>query len=445
MSDKNAFAVNPPMGWNSWDCYGAAVNEEILLKNADYMAQNLKEYGWKYIVCDIQWYNATAHSSHYQDFSDLCMDEYGRLVPATNRFPSSNNENGFRYIAEYIHKRGLKFGIHIMRGIPRSAVHDNLPVKGTEYRARAIAHASSICCWNTDMYGLDSTRPGAQEYYDSIIDLYASWGVDFIKVDDICVKYAVMNDERTLSYGGDEIEMLRRSIDKCGRKIVLSLSPGPALIENVDHLRKNANMWRITNDFWDEWNAIMEMFEKCRQWAPYVSEGCFPDCDMLPVGHISIVGCEHGMHDRLTRLSHHEQRTMISLWSIFRSPMMLGCELTDMDDWTKSLVTNKNVNSLLARSRNAHQVLRSNKHIIWEADDSEEDGIIYVGVFNIVGWAEEFALKTADLKIEGEWSAYDMWSKTNIGTLEGSMSLKLDAHDVCLLKLTGIDKHMVSK
>lgn len=328
MINKNTFAPTAPMGWNSWDCYGAAVTEEVLLKNTDYMAEHLKKYGWEYIVCDIQWYEPTADSSHYHQFADLCMDEYGRVIPAPNRFPSASDGKGFGPIAEYIHNKGLKFGIHIMRGIPRQAVTQNVKIKGTEYTARQVAHPASICCWNSDMYGLDCTKPGAQEYYDSLLELYASWGVDFIKVDDICVKYGRTNDESTLAYGGDEIEMLRRAIDKCGRPIVLSLSPGPAMLDKAEHLRKNANMWRITNDLWDSWDNIMEMFSRCNEWSPYVSEGCYPDCDMLPLGHISIIGCEHGVGDRMCRLSQDEQKTMMSLWCIFRSPLMLGAEMT---------------------------------------------------------------------------------------------------------------------
>ena len=247
--NKNAFAPTPPMGWNSWDCYGASVTEQELRQNINYMAEHLKDHGWEYIVCDIQWYEPTADSSHYHKFADLCMDEYGRLIPAPNRFPSAANGKGFKEIADYTHSKGLKFGIHIMRGIPRQAVAQNVKIKDSNYTAREVAHPSSICCWNTDMYGLDTTKPGAQEYYDSILELYASWGVDFIKVDDICVKYGRPGDESTLEYGGDEIEMLRNAIDKCGRPIVLSLSPGPAMVEQAEHLCEHANMWRITNDY----------------------------------------------------------------------------------------------------------------------------------------------------------------------------------------------------
>ena len=92
--NKNDFAKYPPMGWNSWDCYGAAVTEKELRQNADYMAKHLKEHGWEYVVCDIQWYEPTADTSHYHNFADLCMDEYGRVIPAPNRFPSAADGKG---------------------------------------------------------------------------------------------------------------------------------------------------------------------------------------------------------------------------------------------------------------------------------------------------------------------------------------------------------------
>ena len=116
-------AKTPPMGWNSWDCYGAAVDEKTVRQNADYMAKHLKKFGWEYIVVDIQWYQPTADSHEYQPFAELTMDDYGRLLPAVNRFPSAADGAGFGPLAEYVHGLGLKFGIHIMRGLPRMAAH----------------------------------------------------------------------------------------------------------------------------------------------------------------------------------------------------------------------------------------------------------------------------------------------------------------------------------
>ena len=153
------------MGWNSWDCYGAAVNELQVRANAEYMAKHLKRYGWEYIVVDIQWFEPNASSHCYNENAELVTDEYGRLMPAINRFPSASDGRGFTSLSEYIHSLGLKFGIHILRGIPKQAVRKNMPVKGTNHTASEIADFGSVCDWNGDMCGVDMTRDGAQAYY----------------------------------------------------------------------------------------------------------------------------------------------------------------------------------------------------------------------------------------------------------------------------------------
>lgn len=227
----------------------------------------LEKYGWEYIVVDIQWYEPNAKSHEYRPFADLCMDEYGRLMPAENRFPSAANGKGFAPLAEYVHSLGLKFGIHIMRGIPRQAVHRNCPIQGTDKTARDIAKTASICAWNTDMYGVDPSKEGAHEYYDSIFALYASWDVDFVKVDDIC---------RELPHEEAELIALSDALLGCGREMVLSLSPGPALLEKAELYKSVANMWRITDDFWDKWELLYAMFERAEKWSVHAGAGHFP-------------------------------------------------------------------------------------------------------------------------------------------------------------------------
>ena len=254
--NKNTFAQTPPMGWNSYDYYDTTVNESQIKANADYMAKYLKEYGWEYIIIDIQWYAHNAGSMRkkfqYIPFSELEIDEYSRLQPDPKRFPSSINGAGFAPLAKYIHSLGLKFGIHIMRGIPRTAAHNHTKIKDCSVTADMIADPSSICGWNPDMYGVRNTSEG-QAYYDSLIELYASWGVDFIKCDDICNTNIYPENQYSAKH---EIEMLAKAIQKCGRPIVLSLSPGPALIDKAWHYEKYANMWRITDDFWDNWTLL---------------------------------------------------------------------------------------------------------------------------------------------------------------------------------------------
>src|SRR2546422_11322371 len=125
-------APTPPMGWNSWDSYGTTVREDQVKANADWMAEHLAKYGSQYIVVDIQWYEPNAQGHDYKPGAPLTMDEYGRLLPAGNRFPSAAHGAGFKPLADYVHGKGLKFGIYIMAGIPRQAVDKNLPIQGTE-------------------------------------------------------------------------------------------------------------------------------------------------------------------------------------------------------------------------------------------------------------------------------------------------------------------------
>lgn len=369
----NLKMTTPPKGWNSWDVYGASVTESEVKENAAYMAENLLSHGWEYVVVDIQWYEPTADSSHYHAFAELKMDEYGRLLPAENRFPSAVNGVGFKNLSDYVHSLGLKFGIHIMRGIPRQAVHLNVPIARTNLRARDIAHANSICPWNTDMYGIDMGKEGAQAYYDSIFKLYAEWGVDFIKVDDIA-------DSKLYSTHLEEIKAIRKAIDKTGRDMVLSLSPGPAPLKYGTFFQEYANMWRLTDDFWDNWEQLKDMFTRCAQWSPFVGPGSWPDCDMLPLGHIGIRSVDGGGADRLTRFTKAEQRTMMTLWSIFRSPLMLGCELTDLDDWTLHLLREPTLKIMHQEGRNARQIHNEDDWVVWQ---TEANATVYYVIFNL--------------------------------------------------------------
>lgn len=364
---------SPPKGWNSWDVYGASVTEEEVRRNATIMADKLKEHGWEYVVVDIQWYEPTANSSQYHIFADLCTDEYGRLMPAENRFPSSSGGRGFKELGDFIHSLGLKFGIHLMRGIPRQAVHQNLPILNTPYFARDIVHPNSICPWNTDMYGIDMNKPGAQAYYDSIFALYASWGVDFVKVDDIA-------DSKLYSTHLSEIAAIRKAIDQSGREMVLSLSPGPAPLQHGTFFQQHANMWRLTDDFWDKWDQLKDMFTRCAQWSPFVGAGSWPDCDMLPLGHIGIRSVDGGGADRYTRFTQAEQRTMMTLWSIFRSPLMYGGELADLDEWTFSLLTDSTLEEMHRSGKHARQMYRENNWVVWKTELAEQD---YYAVFNL--------------------------------------------------------------
>ena len=251
-ADFHKWAETPPMGWNSWDCFGANVTEAEVKANADYMAEHLKDYGWEYIVVDIRWFVENQTTGYY-NFKDpkYVLDEYGRYMPAVNRFPSAGNGNGFKPLADYVHSKGLKFGIHLMRGVPTLAVEKKLPVKDAGGVTAADIYSTDWKCpWLGDNYTIVADRPGAQEYYNSIFDLYASWGVDFVKIDDL-----------SRPYHQAEIEMIRKAIDRTGRPIVLSMSPGETDVNKADHAVGHANMWRTVDDFWDNWPHLYHQFE----------------------------------------------------------------------------------------------------------------------------------------------------------------------------------------
>lgn len=390
------------MGWNSWDCYGAAVNEDIIRQNADFMAKYLKQYGWEYIVVDIQWSAPNVKNHEYDPFTELCMDEYSRLIPAENRFPSAAGGKGFAPLAEYVHSLGLKFGIHIMRGIPRQAVHRNTKIKGTDKTAREIAKTASICAWNTDMYGVDPEKEGARAYYDSIFELYASWGVDFIKCDDIA---------RELPHEEGELVMLSEALHSCGREMILSLSPGPALLEKAELYKQVSNMWRITDDFWDKWELLYAMFERAEKWCTHSGAGHWPDADMLPIGPILQ---DYDKSSR-TKFTENEQITMLTLWSIFRSPLMIGGEMTGFDEFTMSLLTNEGILKMHKNARHSHQVWRrvinGNEYILWTAADSRGGG--YFAVFNAGESDGSVIIDLADLEAGERLSCTELWSGEN--------------------------------
>jgi hypothetical protein len=349
-ADFYSWALRPPMGWNSWDNFATAITETQTLQQAEYMAAHLKSFGWEYIVVDIQWYEPGAVSHAYRKNPVLVMDEFGRLLPAPNRFPSSSRSAGFKPLSDTMHRLGLKLGLHLMRGIPRQAVEKNLPIKGTQFCAADVADKTSTCAWNGDMYGVDMNKPGAQEYYNSVFELFASWGVDYVKVDDIARPY---HDR--------EIEAIRTAIDRTGRPIVLSLSPGETRLSAADHVKAHANLWRISDDFWDAWPLLHEQFGRLDKWTPHRGPGAWPDADMLPLGIID-------MGKRPTHFTHDEQFTLMTLWSIARSPLMHGGDLTRTDPFTLSLLTNDEVLAVNQAGINNRRLFDHDDLIAWVAD-----------------------------------------------------------------------------
>ncbi len=413
------WAPTPPMGWNSWDSFATTLTEAQANAQADVMAAVLAPHGWRYLVVDIQWYEPNATGYEYRKGAPLEMDEWGRLVPAVNKFPSAANGAGFTALSRSVHDKGLKFGIHLMRGIPRQAVERNLPVKGTNVRARDIANTASTCTWNTDMYGVDLSKPGAQAYYDSVFELIASWGVDFVKVDDISRPYH--DNER-------EIEAIRAAIDKTGREIVLSLSPGETALTASAHVRRHANMWRISDDFWDTWPALTEQFARLRNWNPHRVAGAWPDADMLPFGVLE-------MGKRSTRFTRDEQVTVMTLWSIARSPLMMGGDLTKLDDFTRGLLTNDEVIAVNQASEHNRPLFARDGFEAWVAD-VPRSADRYLAVFNTRDSQQAVTISLGELGFTGPVRIRDLWGHRDLGEeFEGAFAPGVPPHGAGLFRV----------
>jgi alpha-galactosidase len=424
-------AVTPPMGWNSWDSYGLTINESEFKANADWMAMGLKQYGWQYAVVDEGWYLQNPQSGGKPAWQ-FTLDDKGRFVPAPNRFPSAASGASFKPLADYAHSLGLKFGIHIIRGIPREAVAKNTPIADSAYHAAEAADPSDTCSWNPDTYGVKANAAG-QAYYDSLAKLYAGWGLDFIKVD--CIS--------SRPYKSSEIHMISAALKKAGRPIVLSLSPGPTSLAVGDDVRRYAQMWRISDDFWDYWSpgadegwtqTLRGQFGTAVGWAPYIGPGHWPDADMLPIGYL---GPRPGLGSaRATRFSHDEQRTLLTFWSIIRSPLITGGDLPHNDDWTTSLLTNPEVIAVDQHSTGNRPLITTNTTVIWSAKPQDGNGQ-YLAIFDRGESAQNIALEWNELGLElgKRYKMRDLWEHKDLGPAP-SLNLTLHPHGCVLYRVT---------
>jgi hypothetical protein len=411
-------AQTPPMGWNSWNSFAGTITEAQALETAAIQRDKLLPSGYDTFTVDIQWYEPEAKSYTYNSNPVPALDAHGRLVPAPNRFPSAQGGQGFAPLAAKVHAMGLKFGIHVMRGIARQAVKLNLPILGTPYRAADIADTTSICSWNPDMYGVDMRKPGAQAYYDSLFQLYASWGVDFVKMDDM---------SRPYDAHAAEIEAAARAIARCGRPMVLSLSPGETPVIRGEHVRRHAQMWRIADDFWDEWPQLAAQFTRLENWSPLAGPGGWPDADMLPLGLLAL-------GERTTRFTPDEQRTLMTLWSIARSPLIMGGDLRQLDAATLALLTNPEVLAVNQASRdNAPHFFVDGERVC--SATSADGATRYLALFNLTDAPRDVAVPAALVSGGAKRVVRDLWQRQDLGPVGKGVVRRLNPHASALLSV----------
>lgn len=458
-------ALTPPMGWNSYDSYGDSVTEAEVLANAEYVRDNLLPYGWDTIVVDYRWYDTTPiFNGGGENDNPLIMDQFGRLQPAVNRFPSAANGQGFAPLAQQIHDMGLRFGIHIMRGIPQDAVQNmsHQAMAGSSYTIGDAHNPNSNCRWLPhEMFGVRSTdtetyfgtcyscsvltpsdpatpsqlQAGA-DWYKSIVDQYASWGVDFIKADDMSSGGG--GNERP-PYSQGEVDHLKNAIDQSGRSIVLSLSPGETPIAAAQHLNEKVNMWRMSDDFWDRWSDVIHIFNLAKRWEGLGSQGHWPDADMLPFGYLG-PRAPVGGQSRMTSFTQIEQVTIMSLWAVLPSPYMLGANLADSrttnDDFTRSILMNPELidihqDSLGSRGQSSSLGLLD----IWQKPLANGDTAI--ALFNLTEipslWRD---LSFAELGLTGHFNVRDVWQRQPVITDDDGFAVEIPAHGVGLYRLS---------
>ena len=456
-----AVAATPPMGWNSWDSYGLTITEEQFRANVKVLADGLKPAGYNYAVIDEGWFFFNPEDRNQPDKLHYAIDANGRYVPVPARFPSATTpgapgpasdtwvqspntpapkliatieSTSFKTLADYVHSQGLKFGIHIVRGIPRASVERNLPIANSAFHATDAADTADACPWDPTNWGVKNNAAG-QAWYDSLLSQYAAWGVDLLKVDCIAAH----------PYKIDEIRMIRRAIDKTGRPIVLSLSPGPTDLANAAEVAETANMWRISDDFWDVWSSdpskhfpqtLSGQFAKTAAWVQYAKPGNWPDADMLPLGHIGPVPGEGKPRD--TRFTPTEQQTLLTLWSMARSPLILGANLTVLDDATLKLLTNRDLLRIDQTATRSGQIMHSGDIIAWTADlpPDSPDGSIALALFNVGETQVVIDSSFEAFNIEdATYHVKDVWTGKNLGKLKSIPNLTLEPHAAILYML----------
>jgi len=440
-AQKTGPAPTPPMGWNSYNCYGASVEESEVKANADYMAARLKKHGWQYVVVDFCWSyphppgSSQSQPPQFRTVMDnapvpwLGMDEFGRLLPDVRKFPSARDGAGFKSLADYVHSLGLKFGIHIMRGIPRQAVWAKSKILKTNgITADQIVDTTSVCPWLNNMWGVDMTKPGAQEYYNSMFDLYASWGVDYVKMDDV-------DGDPGYPYRRAEVEAAHKAIAQCGRPIVLSLSLNMKF-ENREHVAANSELWRISMDFWDNWAQLEKQFDHCHEWSGMSQPNAFPDADMLQIGKLSKrgpVGAE-----RWSLLNDNELYTHMTLWSIFRSPLMMGGNMPENTSFVEKLLTNDEVIAVNQQGYAARQLFRRDGMCVWVSKNPGSPDL-NVAFFNLDEATKNVSVTLAELGLKGRCQVRDLWEKKDLGAVSDKISQPVQPHGARLFRIK-VDK-----
>lgn len=423
-------APKPPLGWNSFDSYGVYLHEQAARENLEAMARHLQPFGYEYFVIDNGWFGeyklkpGTLYPLE-KHAGDVHLTEYGHVIPSTTYFPG-----GLKPIIDRCHQLGLKFGLHMMRGIPRKAYDLNLPIKGTAYRARDIADTrpENNCTWCTYNYGVDMSRPGAQEWYDGLIQHLADMGVDMIKYDDI-VPYPA------------EVEAVARAIAKTGKPILLSLSPGGNVPPDAINSFQMAHMLRVTQDVWDHAHYLDDCFAAWHKWTGKESENFWIDMDMIPFGQLLLMSPKLELqtegdanavrlagngYRRWQQFSPDQMFTFITLRALSASPLMVGGDLPTMDGFSLRLLTDPDMLACNQNGVMGKQVSARDGIEVWQTPEKGQKRRGWLGVFNRTDRLQTVTLSPGFLGLETEAKLFDIWKGRKEHQLTASSAIQID-------------------
>jgi alpha-galactosidase len=404
-------ALTPPMGWSSWNCWGDAVSQEHVLSSARAMvAKGLREHGWSYINIDDGWQGPRG-------------GEFNALQP-NKKFPD------MKALADEIHALGLKFGIYSSpwRGTYAGYVGGSSDNSDGTYAWVASGDVNENYRLNKDPKA-PGAKPtwinwkfGAHSFAAADARQWAKWGVDYLKYD------WFPNDVPHVS---EMTDALRAT----GRDIVYSLSNTGIYDHAPDYVRL-ANVWRTTGDINDSWVSVSRNGFSQDRWAAYTGPGHWSDPDMLVLG---MVGWGPNLHP--THLTPDEQYSHMSLWCLLSSPLLLGCDVAQLDDFTLGLLTNDEVLAIDQDSlgKQATQISNQDGHVVYAK--TLEDGSFAVGLFNRgetestvgVKWGPWGTLATPDG--DATFVVRDLWRQKDLGSFKGKFETKVASHGVVLVRL----------
>jgi ricin-type beta-trefoil lectin protein/alpha galactosidase A-like protein/alpha galactosidase C-like protein len=411
LASDNGASQTPPAGWSSWSFLMRSPTEAKMKAQAKGMSDaGLVAKGFQYVNLD----------DYYIQNPGNTVDQYGRWAVDTGKFPS-----GMRALGDYIHGLGEKFGMYVTPGIPVAAYNQNTPIEGTSYHARDIVsdtshYESNYGGFGNVMYFIDYNKnpTAAQAFVNSWAKLFASYGVDYIKIDGvhtsdqndvIAWSNALRNSGRTIHYG------LSNTLD----------------FNNVNTWKQYANSWRVSGDIecycttLTHWGMIRDRWVDLPKWAPYAGPGGWNDPDSLEVGNGTSTG-----------LTPAERQSQMTLWAISKAPLLLGVDMTKFDSGDLNMLKNDEV---LAVDRDgvrpATPVSQSSQQQVWRSPKGP-DGSYTVALFNLGDNTATVTANFSDLGFTGNANVRNLWARADAGTSTNSVSRSLTTHESALFKIT---------